>query len=92
MEFTDPLNNIIRVGDRVVYPTTSGRSPIIVLATVKSIEDKSHYRFDHYTQNNEWIEEYVVGVHLHQDLTKWATRSTTRTSYPTWINIVKFGV
>jgi hypothetical protein len=43
MEFVDPLGNMIKVGDTVIYPTTRGKSPIIVKGVVASIEQiRSH--------------------------------------------------
>jgi len=93
--FKDPLGNEINVGDTVIYPTTRSQSPVIVKAVVASIKDNSYYRQNHYAKPGEnpfeWIEEYKVGVHQHVDLTKWASRATTRVSYPTWTNIIKFG-
>lgn len=89
--FTDPLGNIINVGDTVIYPTTQGQSPVIVKAVVHSIKDNSHHRYNIHIKQDEWVEDYDVGVWQHVDLTKWARRSSTRVSYPTWSNIVKFG-
>jgi len=89
--FKDPLGNEINVGDTVIYPTTRGQSPVIVKAVVASIKDESYFRYSHVTKQDEWVEEYKVGVHQHVDLTKWARRATTRVSYPTWTNIIKFG-
>lgn len=96
LRVTDALGNTYGVGDRVVYPTTSGHSPVLVVATVASIREKgvrtvrvpSGEHADSFDKVS--LPAYRVGVHKHVNVADKGWRWTDRVSFPTAENIIAF--